>query len=108
MEKKNAQPDKAELSANTHRELTEIKNPRQLRLLYALMLGPRPREEMDRIVGSPNSPSQVAALRRKGFTIPCALVPMHDRDGLLVKRGVYYLANSDRRTLDRLLNVEED
>ncbi|MFC5428475.1 hypothetical protein ACFPTO_06610 [Paraburkholderia denitrificans] len=107
MKNKNAQPGEAESSAKEHREFTEIKNPRQLRVLHALVLGPRPREELDRIAGCPNSPTQVAALRRKGFLIPCALVPMHDRDGLLVKRGVYYFALSDRRTLNRLLKAKE-
>jgi hypothetical protein len=107
MKKKNAQPGKAESSAKEQRKFTEITNPRQLRVLNALVLGPRPREEMDRIAGCPNSPSQVAALRRKGFSIPCARVPMHDRDGVLVTRGIYYLSTSDLRTLDCLLKAKE-
>jgi hypothetical protein len=107
MKKKNAQPGKAESSAKEHRKFTEITNPRQLRVLHALVLGPRPREELDRIAGCPNSPSQIAALRRKGFSIPCVLVPMHDRDGLLVKRGVYYFAKCDYRALSRLVNMKD-
>jgi hypothetical protein len=101
MKKKNAQPSVAELSAKSHRKFTEIKSPRQLRLLHALMTRPRPREEMDRIAGCPNSPSQVALLRRKGFAIPCARLCTLDFDGLPVYRGVYFLTPADRRMIVR-------
>ncbi|CAE6855210.1 hypothetical protein R75461_07671 [Paraburkholderia nemoris] len=101
MEKKNAQPRTAELSANTRRKYTEVKNPRQLRVLHALMVRPRPREEMDRIAGCSNSPSQIASLRGKGFDIPCVMVRSLDCDGLLVYRGVYYLTAADRRMIAR-------
>ncbi|MGF6726714.1 hypothetical protein P3T43_006104 [Paraburkholderia sp. GAS41] len=107
MKKKNAQPSKAaELSAKTHSKFTEIKSPRQLRILHALMTRPRPREEMDRIAGCPNSPSQVASLRRKGFEIPCARLCSLDFDGLCVYRGVYFLTAADRRKIARRVSKE--
>lgn len=101
MKKKNAQPSNAELSVKVRRKFTEIKNPRQLRVLYALSVRPRPRDEMDRIAGYPNSPSQISLLRRKGFDIPCARLASLDCDGKLVYRGVYYLTAADRRLIAR-------
>ncbi|OUL92944.1 hypothetical protein [Paraburkholderia hospita] len=101
MKNKNAQPSKAELSVNVRRKFTEIKNPRQLRVLHALLVRPRPREEMDRIAGCPNSPSQIASLRRKGFDIPCVRLSSFDFDGMPVYRGVYHLTVADRRLIAR-------
>ncbi|MFM0263119.1 hypothetical protein [Paraburkholderia sediminicola] len=101
MKKKNAQPSKAELSANTRRKFTEIKNPRQLRVLQALLVRPRSREDMDLIAACSNSPSQIALLRRNGLEIPCARIRTLDFDGLPVYRGVYYLTAADRRMIAR-------
>jgi hypothetical protein len=101
MKNKNAQPSKAESSVKVRRKFTEIKSPRQLRVLHALLVRPRPRDEMDRIAGGPNSPSQIASLRRKGFQIPCARVPSLDCDGISVYRGVYHLTARDRRLIAR-------
>ena len=101
MTNKNAQPSKAELSANTRRKFTEIKNPRQLRVLHALMVRPRSREDLDLIAACPNSPSQIALLRRNGLEIPCTRRRSLDFDGLPVYRGVYYLTTADRRMIAR-------
>jgi hypothetical protein len=71
MKKKNAQTGKAELSANTLRKYTEIKNTRGLRMLHALMVRLRERKEMERIVDCTNPPSQVSSLCGKGFDAVC-------------------------------------
>jgi hypothetical protein len=66
MNKKNAQPGKAESSAKEQREFTEITHPRQTRVLHALVRGQRPRQEGDRIAGSPN-PQRNRAMTRSKF-----------------------------------------
>ncbi|MGL6159943.1 hypothetical protein [Microbulbifer sp.] len=73
--------------------------PRQLRAVSALLERPRSREELDRITGASNGPEVVAQLRRRGFDIPCRLVPHIDRDGLAGQHGIYHLSENDRGRL---------
>lgn len=73
--------------------------PRQWRAVSALLKRPHSREELDRITGASNSPEVVAQLRRRGFDIPCRLVPHIDRDGLAGQHGIYHLSEADRRRL---------
>jgi hypothetical protein len=104
---KNAQlPLMAELSVadtthSTTDKFTGTDNPRHLRVIHALMVRSRPREEIDRVAGCSNGPDLIASLRRVGIEIPCARVRAFDRDGLPVNRGVYFLSSSDRRTVSR-------
>jgi len=72
-------------------------NHRHLRVIRALQIRPRKREEIDRIAGASNGPALIAELRRRGLHIPCDRVPGIDRDGFLVKFGVYSLSEDDRR-----------
>ncbi|WP_155754639.1 hypothetical protein [Burkholderia stagnalis] len=106
MKKKNArQPEPT--SANEQRNFRLPSNLRHLRVIHALMVRSRPREEIDRIAGCSNGPDLIAALRRVGLDVPCALIPAFDRDGLPVKSGVYFLSESDRRKVARWLKVRE-
>jgi hypothetical protein len=72
-------------------------NPRGLRVLHALLMRVRLREEIDRIAGASNGPDLICQLRRLGLTIPCVRTPSIDRDGGLVQVGVYSLDRDDRR-----------
>lgn len=72
-------------------------NPRRLRVIFALMVRPRKREEIDRIAGASNGPELIASLRRRNVTIPCRRVPGIDRDGNYVTYGVYEFTDNDRR-----------
>lgn len=77
-------------------------NPRALRALNALLKGPVPREALDKIAGCSNGPALVASLRTKGLGnigLACTMVPMRDRDGNLVKRGVYTLSPAGLRAV---------
>lgn len=74
-------------------------NPRHLRALQALLTRPQPREAIDSRAGCSNGPELVAELRRRGLEVPCKRSPCIDRDGQEVKRGIYYLTDSDRRRL---------
>lgn len=76
-----------------------IKNPRQLRVLKALLQGPRSRTEVDTISGASNGPEVIAQLRHHGLSIECELVPGVDRDGEKVRFGVYRLTDKDRELL---------
>ena len=74
-------------------------NPRQLRALHALLRRSMPREHLDREAGCSNGPELVAELRCRGLELPCDRIPVFDRDGLEVKRGVYHLTPKDRRKI---------
>ena len=80
-------------------------NPRYCRALHALMKRPMPREHLDREAGCSNGPELVASLRRRGLDIPCQLVEDTDRDGMAIKRGVYFLTEKDRRAINRWLSA---
>lgn len=75
-------------------------NPRYLRILAALLVRSRSREEIDRIAGASNGPDAIAELRALGLPkpdcLPCEKTPTFDRDGKEVKRGVYYLTDKGR------------
>lgn len=75
--------------ATPQKKFTGTDNPRELRAIHALMTRPMPREHLDRFVGCSNSPDVVFRLRQKGLEIPCEKVPDTDRDGLLIRRGVF-------------------
>jgi len=72
-------------------------NPRHLRAIPALLTRSQPREHLDAVAGCSNSPELVAELRRRGLDVPCDRVPDFDRDGKLIRRGVYHFTKSDRR-----------
>jgi hypothetical protein len=78
-------------------------NPRHLRAIRALQIGPRAREAVDRISGASNGPELISELRRRGLQILCEMTPCSDRDGREVKRGVYYFTEQDRREIRRWL-----
>jgi hypothetical protein len=82
-------------------------NPRHLRVLAALRVRSMPREQVDRAAGASNGPALVADLRELGLELPCTRVPVIDRDGREVKRGVYHLSDRDRRALARWLAQRE-
>jgi hypothetical protein len=86
--------------AGKRRKFTGTYNPRHLRVLVALLLRPRSREELDRIAGCSNGPDLVSDLRKMGLELPCARTPCIDRDGFEVKRGIYSATEDDRRAVD--------
>jgi len=90
-------------TSNPSRNFSGTENPRELRVIAALMRRPMPREQIDREAGCSNGPELVADLRRKGLEIPCDRVPVIDRDGFEVKRGVYNLPRTDRRKVNQWL-----
>ena len=78
-------------------------NPRELRAIDGLKRRAMPREHIDRAAGCSNGPELVANLRRKGLEVPCDRVPVIDRDGFEVLRGIYYLTKNDRRKIQKWL-----
>ena len=95
-------PPTSETSALDSRKFS-TDNPRHLRAIHALDTRPMPREHLDSAAGCSNSPELVAELRRRGLEIPCQRVADLDRDGLPIRRGVYYFTEGDRRTIRRWL-----
>jgi hypothetical protein len=93
--------DSATIQASkpTAAKFAGTKNPRYLRVLHALVIRARRREEIDRIAGASNGPQLIANLRACGLAIPCRLVPGIDRDGNPVRSGVYSLDAADRRKI---------
>lgn len=104
---KNARPQNTEASALDKRNFT-TDNPRHLRAIHALDTRPMPREHLDSAAGCSNSPELVAELRRRGLEIPCQRVADLDRDGLPIRRGVYYFTEGDRRTIRRWLATRQN
>lgn len=74
-------------------------NPRDLRVISALLTRPRKREDVDRAAGCSNGPDLIMRLRRLGLEIKCDKVPAIDRDGFPIRFGVYHFTNDDRRKL---------
>jgi hypothetical protein len=89
-------PTNGKPSADDKRKFTGTLNKRHLRTLAALLLRPRPREELDRVAGCSNGPELVAELRRRGLSLPCEKTPCIDRDGFEVRRGIYYATEADK------------
>lgn len=74
-----------------------LTNARDLRALQRLYAGPTLREEMDRVVGTSNSPEYVSRLRKKlAVPITCDLVERVDRDGKACFVGRYSISEQDR------------
>lgn len=64
---------------------------REDRVLTALRLAPRMREDIDLIAGASNGPAVIQALREMGFGIACCRIPKLDRDGRRCNPGQYRL-----------------
>jgi hypothetical protein len=78
-------------------------NPRHIRVIFRLLKGSIPREILDRVAGCSNGPDLTAELRRRGLEIPCQRIPAYDRDGELIRHGVYSLSIHDRKLIHRWL-----
>ena len=76
-------------------------NPRHLRVLVFVVRRSMTREHVDTEAGASNGPELIAELRRRGLELPCDRIPVYDRDGKEVKRGVYHATTSDRRKIHR-------
>ncbi|WJF91156.1 hypothetical protein QS306_05835 [Paraburkholderia bonniea] len=103
-------PLMAELSAADTAYFTPTKfsgtdNPRHLRVILALLVRSRRREDVDHIAGAANGPDLIAELRHRGLAIPCDRVPAFDRDGLRTRYGVYYFTDPDRRAIQAWLRT---
>lgn len=115
---KNARPQTSEASALDKRNLTTgqdpkakfsgTNNPRHLRVLHALLRRSMPREQVDKEAGCSNGPELIAELRRRGLNTPCAKIPVIDRDGREVRRGVYFLTHFDRRKIRAWISKRGD
>ncbi|WLI89223.1 hypothetical protein Q4S45_21415 [Massilia sp. R2A-15] len=80
-------------------KFTGTTNPRHLRVIHALMIRPRRREEIDSISGASNGPDLMADLRALGLSAPCRVVPGIDRDGFPIRFGVYAFTSEDCRKI---------
>lgn len=77
--------------------------PVERRLLMALIERPHSREELDKEIGTTNSPEYVRRYRQRGLTIVTNKAYGHNRDGRPVWWGVYSIPEADReRVLDAL------
>ena len=90
---------KAESSAPNRPKFSGTDNPRHLRLVFAVLVRPRRREDVDSIAGCSNGPELVAELRRRGLEVPCERIRFVDRDGYPCRPGVYSFTASDRRLI---------
>ena len=108
MEKKNAQPRNAELSAIKNSAKCTTLSPREARALTALAHTQDwiSREALDRIARASNGPAVVQALRRKlgnDAAIEMERVPVIDADGKTAQAGRYRLSDTHRAQAVALL-----
>ncbi len=82
-------------------------NPREVRIIRALAIGAKTREELDRIAGASNVPDAILVLRRKGLEIPSCREPGQDCDGAIVYRGRYRFTETDRRRTRHIWEGEQ-
>jgi hypothetical protein len=94
----------ADATASRQRQQGPDLSPRHRRILLALLVGDRTREEIDRTAGASNGPDEVKRLRESfGLAIPCQRKGSKDRDGHPVQVGVYRLTETDRAHAKRLI-----
>lgn len=109
MEKKNAQPRNAELSATNNSANSNVRlSPREARTMTALVHAQDwiARETIDRIARASNGPAVVQALRRKlgsPDAIEMQRMAVTDADGKTAQAGRYRLANQHRAQAVALL-----
>ncbi len=96
-------PATAMVDAHTTTTTKQHFNPRESRAITALLSQPQTRKNLDRIIGTTNSPDLIRRLRQRGFDIPCNLVAHTDRDGRKGFHGVYRLSPLDFARLGRSL-----
>lgn len=87
------------MNSPSKRKFAGTDNPRHLRLIYAVLVRSRRREDVDSIAGCSNGPELVADLRRRGLELPCERIQFIDRDGRPCRPGVYSLTAKDRRLI---------
>ena len=111
MEKKNAQPRNAELSATNNSANSTVRlSQREARALTALVHANEwiAREAIDRIARASNGPAVVQALRHKlgsHEAIEMERVPVIDADGKPAKAGRYRLSDTHRAQAVALLGA---
>ena len=111
MEKKNAQPRNAELSAtNNSANSTRRLSPREARALTALAHAQDwiTRETIDRVACASNGPAVVQALRHKlggHDAIEMQRVPVIDADGKAARAGRYRLSDTHRAQAAAILGA---
>lgn len=71
-------------------------SPKQKRAVNALAESPKSREQMDAITGSSNSPDIIFQLKKKGYVIPCELMPVRNSFGEPTQAGRYCLVSVPR------------
>jgi len=81
-------------------------NPRELRVIQALLVRPRRREDVDAIAGASNGPDLISNLRDlfpksddRNEYIACERIHFTDRDGRSCRPGVYSLTALGRRLI---------
>ena len=89
------------------REFFLTDNPREGRVLNALMVRSRTRKHTDEIAGASNAPDLIKRLRDRGLEIPCDKMPAFDRDELKTEYGVYHLTEVDRRKIRKAMKVRD-
>ncbi len=91
-------------AGDQRQQLPAILTPRARRILLALLVSDRTREEIDRAAGASNGPDEVLRIRQRfGLAIPCTRKGSKDRDGQKVEIGVYRLTEEDRTKARRVL-----
>lgn len=82
--------------------------PRTLRLMLALLNGPRTREECDRLAPASNSPHYIGELRKRlKLALPCERVTFFTTDGVKSWFGRYHATPDDKAKIRTYLATVE-
>jgi len=101
---------KADANERNHPICVESANPRLVRLVRALLLGPLWREDADRAAGCSNSPDLILHIRRLGpgrENLVCIREKVMDRDGVVSYPGRYHLSLLGQALLTTWLNSQK-
>jgi hypothetical protein len=79
-------------------------NPRHIRALNAMLMGPIMREELDQIAGCSNGPDLIDDLRERGLEVRCKRLNKSDRDGRYCRPGQYQLTTNDYQLVANWFN----
>lgn len=103
--KENAQGRETEGAYHQKAHRQYIKNPRQSRVLLALLAGPITRKECDAIAHASNGPDVVFKLRGWGLRVETTLTDCLDFDGKPSRFARYWLPDAERPRAHELLGA---
>lgn len=100
---KKATPQKNAAPIPKANSIIKLTAPYERRCLAALLKSPVERTDLDKAIGTTNSPEFIRQLKRKGLVIHTENIPFMNRDGKNSWRGKYHLDPLSRKLAKAML-----